>query len=287
VKHAIPRPFVTRYAPSPTGYLHLGHVVNAIYVWGLAGAHDGRVLLRVEDHDRTRCRPEFERALLEDLDWLGFVADQGRNPVARQSDRHARYESALDRLRRAGRIYVCGCSRKDIGPSRYPGRCRDKGLAPGPGRGLRMRLDDVLEEFADLALGDQTQRPADQCGDLLVRDRDGHWTYQFAVTVDDMDDSVTLIVRGADLLDSTGRQFQLARHLGRAHPLRTLHHPLVLGGDGSKLSKSRGDTSVRDLRQRGISPAEVIGRAAAAVGLLPTAAPLAAGEVAALFRRIT
>src|SRR5215212_6661584 len=107
-------PIVTRFAPSPTGYLHLGHVVNAIYVWGMARLRGGTVLLRVEDHDRLRCRPEYERALLEDLDWLGFVPDRGREPLVRQSDREDVYADALARLRQTDHVYACDCSRKTI-----------------------------------------------------------------------------------------------------------------------------------------------------------------------------
>ncbi len=114
---------VTRFAPAPTGYLHLGHVLNAIYVWDAARAAGGRVLLRIEDHDRERCRPEFDRAILEDLDWLGFVPDA----IVRQSDRGAIYEAALDELRAQGLVYACGCSRAAIAAQAPPG-------APGPRR---------------------------------------------------------------------------------------------------------------------------------------------------------
>src|SRR5678816_3194433 len=105
---------LTRYAPSPTGHLHLGHVVNAIYVWGLARAAGGRVLLRMEDHDRVRCRREFESSILEDLDWLGFVPDDGLHPILRQSERDDVYRSALEQLRRTHHVYACACSRKQI-----------------------------------------------------------------------------------------------------------------------------------------------------------------------------
>src|SRR5690349_15582036 len=107
-------PIVTRFAPSPTGYLHLGHVVNAIYVWGVARATGGEVLLRLEDHDRIRCRDDYERALLEDLDWLGFVPDRGRHPPQRQRDTEERYVNALAALRECHLVYACDCSRKEI-----------------------------------------------------------------------------------------------------------------------------------------------------------------------------
>jgi len=279
-----PTPPVTRYAPSPTGYLHLGHVVNAIYVWGVARALGGRVQLRLEDHDRIRCRPEFERALLEDLDWLGFTADEGRVPVERQSDRAAAYEDALGRLAESQHVYGCRCSRKEIGSEHYDGRCRDRDLPAKAGTGVRVELAPGIEQFDDLLLGRLQQDPAAQCGDLLLRDRDGHWTYQFAVVVDDMRQGISLVIRGADLLASTGRQIRLARMLGRAEPPRYLHHPLIVNAAGNKLSKAARDTGIRELRARGLGPEDVIGRAAAAVGLIPRDAPVAASELAELFR---
>ena len=242
-------PPVTRFAPSPTGYLHLGHVANAIYVWGLAGARGGRVILRIEDHDRLRCHPKYEAALLEDLDWLGFAPDEGRHPPARQSDRTSDYATALERLDRAGLVYACDCSRQRIGGKPYDGRCRGRGLRPGPGRGVRVRLE------------------GEPSGDVLVRDRDGNWTYQFAVTVDDTRQGITLIIRGEDLADSTSRQVALARLLGRSDPPAFVHHPLIVDSAGRKLSKSAGDTGVRELRAAGLAPEVVVGMAAAAVGL--------------------
>ena len=132
--------------------------------------------------------------------------------------------------------------------------------------GTRVRLDPGVETFDDGMLGPQQQEPLAQCGDLLVRDRLGQWTYQFAVTVDDLVEDITDVIRGRDLLPSTGRQIQLARLLGRSTPPTFLHHPLILGADGEKLSKSRHDTGLRELRAAGLSPAEVIARAEAAAG---------------------
>jgi glutamyl-Q tRNA(Asp) synthetase len=258
---------VTRFAPSPTGYLHLGHVVNAIYVWGLARAAGGRVLLRIEDHDRIRSRPAYEAALLEDLDWLGFLPDAGRDPVRRQSDDLDAYARTLTALRTAHHVYACDCSRKDIGGERYPGTCRARGLDEAPGRSLRVEMG-----------------PDEGSGDLLLRDRDGHWTYQFAVTVDDIRDEVTHVIRGADLLSSTGRQIRLGRMLGRSTPPDYVHHPLIIGPTGEKLSKSNRDTGVRDLRAAGMSAADVIGRAASAVGLANPGLRIHAVEIERLFR---
>jgi glutamyl/glutaminyl-tRNA synthetase len=213
------------------------------------------VLLRIEDHDRSRSRPEFEAALLDDLDWLGFSADE---PLVRQSERGDIYERALDQLRKCGLVYACKCSRTSVGTHRYPGTCSDKRLAEGPGLGVRVRLDPTIERFCDLRLGAQEQRPAEQCGDLLVRDRHGNWTYQFAVVVDDWLQGVTLVIRGEDLLDSTGRQIQLARLLGRAEPPAFLHHALLMKTRTQKLSKSDRDTGVRELRARGWTGEQVI-----------------------------
>jgi glutamyl-tRNA synthetase/glutamyl-Q tRNA(Asp) synthetase len=258
---------VTRFAPSPTGYLHIGHVVNAIYVWRTAREAGGRVLLRIEDHDRVRCRPEYEVAILEDLEWLGFEPDEGVRPLLRQSDRAHLYEEALVRLRTTHHVYACDCSRKQIGGERYDGRCRERRLADEHGRGVRVRIEPGSEIFEDLLLGAIEQTPADQCGDLLLRDRNGQWTYQFAATVDDMLQGVTHIIRGADLLSSTARQLRLARMLGRRDTPLYLHHPLVLKPNGEKLSKSAADTGVRELRRAGMSAADVIALATERAGL--------------------
>ena len=283
---------LTRFAPAPTGWLHLGHLVNAVWVWGIARALGGRVLLRVEDHDRTRCRPEYEAGIIEDLAWLGLVPDTGIDPVLRQSDRGAVYEAELRKLRSRGLAYGCRCSRKDIASAAgdapdvetpYPGTCRALGLPLDPGLGVRIPLEPGVEVFEDLRLGRQAQDPARQCGDLLARDRLGHWTYQFCVVVDDRDQGVDLVVRGEDLLGSTGRQLRLARLIGRPAPPRFLHHPLILRRDGSKLSKANRDTGLRDLRAAGHSPEALLGEAAARSGLLDGARRLRASDLASLF----
>lgn len=258
---------ITRFAPAPTGHLHIGHVVNALHVWGYARAHGGRVILRIENHDGQRSRPEYEASILEDLAWLGFAAD---GAVVRQSERAVLYQGAIDRLRSAGWVYACECTRREILAAgangdelRYPGTCANKGLPEAPGRALRVRLPRGQERFVDLALGEQRQVPADQCGDLLALDRHGYWTYQFAVTVDDMEQGVTHVIRGLDLLSSTGRQIQLARMLGRSVPAAFLHHPLVMKTPDQKLSKSDGDSGIRDMRAAGRSPEEVLNLARA------------------------
>jgi glutamyl-tRNA synthetase/glutamyl-Q tRNA(Asp) synthetase len=234
-------------------------------VWDIARAcgPDARVLLRIEDHDRTRCRPEYEAALLEDLAWLGFAAD---GAMTRQSERTALYDRALADLSARGLTYACDCSRADIGAGPYPGTCRDKHLPESAAAGIRVRLDSTVERFDDLRLGPQEQVPSEQCGDLLVRDRLGNWTYQFAAVVDDWLQGVNLVIRGEDLLDSTGRQIQLARLLGRDGPPVFLHHELLMKNPSQKLSKSDRDTGVRDLRAQGWSAEAVIDRAIALAG---------------------
>lgn len=290
----------TRFAPAPTGYLHLGHLVNAIHVWGLARAHGGLVVLRLEDHDRTRCRAEYEAALLEDLEWLGFVPDEGhiadfRAGVTtyRQSDNTGAYDTALDTLHGQGLTYACVCSRRDVqrraGPvipgeeARYDGACRDAHVPLDSTRARRVRLDADEVVFHDLALGEQRQTPSEQCGDVLVRDRFGHWTYQFAVVVDDRDQQIDVVIRGEDLLSSTGRQIMIARVLGRERAPQFLHHPLIRHADGRKLSKASHDTSLRELRESGATAAALIGEAAFRGGASATPAPVAARDVARLF----
>ncbi len=300
LRRRLPARPLTRFAPSPTGYLHLGHVANAVYVWGIARALDGRVLLRMEDHDRGRCRPAYEAAALEDLDWLGLVPDlgttgefRGGSSPYRQSDCSACYEEALEVLGERGRIFACDCSRKDIAADAgevfneetvYPGRCRDRALEPAPGRGLRLRMDSGSERFVDGRLGEQSQEPAAQCGDLLLRDRLGQWTYQLAVVVDDMRHGVDLVVRGEDLLSSTGRQLRIGRLLGREEPPVFVHHPLISKPDGAKLSKASGDTGIRELRRAGVRPPTVLGRAAWLTGLLDQPRDIGVEELRHLFR---
>jgi glutamyl-tRNA synthetase/glutamyl-Q tRNA(Asp) synthetase len=260
-------------------------------VWGVARVFRGRVLLRIEDHDQTRARPEFERSILEDLAWLGFVADQ---PVIRQSDRLERYREALKSLEERGLVYACRCSRKAIletagpegtGETRYSGACRQSAVDGTREKARRVRLDPVRVEVHDLRLGTLEQNPADETGDLLARDRNGHWTYQFAVTVDDLDQGIDLVIRGEDLLTSTGRQIQLASLLGRKSPASFLHHPLITRPDGQKLSKSNRDTGIRDLRALGWSVERVLGQAAAGLGL-SSGEPMDGAEIEARLREL-
>ena len=308
----VPRGFTTRFAPAPTGHMHLGHIVNAVWVWGLARAYDGRVILRIEDHDRGRCRPEYEQSILEDLEWLGLDADiapirefRAGGTRYRQSDNAARYAEVLESLGARGLAYPCTCSRSDIErawaqawvteqpgipmlegvETRYTGVCRHRGLPSDatPARRIVMDADDPIV-FEDLRNGRQVQDPQQQCGDLLARDRHGNFTYQFCVTVDDFDQGVNFVIRGEDLLESTGRQILLARLLGRTQAPEFLHHRLVRHPDGRKLSKSVGDTAVRELRAFGATAAAVLGRAARLGGLPHDGSPISADELPRLFR---
>lgn len=316
--------FTTRFAPAPTGYLHLGHAANAIWVWGIARAFGGRVLLRVEDHDRGRCRLAFETALLDDLDWLGLVPDgagtaafrAGPTPQ-RQSDNTARYDARLLALEARGLAYPCICSRAEIAraggsvatapeqaqpeyaspehtppenPSpdhqelRYPGTCRTRAVDPAVTAARRVLISaGQLEHFDDLRLGPQSQDPDLQCGDLLARDRHGNFTYQFAVVVDDLEQGVDLVIRGEDLLASTGRQLRLGSLLGRTKPPQFLHHPLLRHPDGRKLSKSAHDTGLRELRAAGHTRDQLLGLAAHLSGLVDSPRALPPDALAGLF----
>ena len=283
---------LTRFAPAPTGWLHLGHVLNAEHVWGFMEPASPklpeqrrRVILRIEDHDRERCRPEYEAGILDDLEWLGYRADF---PLVRQSERDAIYREAVDVLASRGLVYVCNCSRKEIesrtddrgalarrslgeggrtdrssileprsSELRYSGQCRDRGLTLTDGVGWRVRMDPGVERFLDGIMGPQEQDPSLQCGDLLIRDRLGNWTYQFAVAVDDDRQGIDLVIRGEDLLPSTGRQIRLARLLGREQAARFRHHPLIMKSPDQKLSKSDGATGIRDLCARGWTSEQV------------------------------
>jgi glutamyl/glutaminyl-tRNA synthetase len=289
----------TRFAPAPTGRLHLGHLANAIFVWGLVRRLGGAVLLRIEDHDRQRCRPEYEAALLDDLDRLGIAADEPSTDdlraapsTFRQSDNGEVYRAALERLADATDVYACDCSRSTFAEWRArnghpwagpgcPGRCLERRLEPRQGLAIRAALGDGEEAWIDLLLGRRSGRITTD-GDLPVRDRSGNWTYGFCVVVDDIRHGIDLVARGEDLTDATPAQIALGRLLGRDEPPAFAHHALVRRPDGSKLSKADGSTAIATLLDAGRSPADLMGEAAWAVGLIAQPRRVAFEEAADL-----
>jgi len=277
----------TRFAPSLTGYLHLGHVLHMIYVWGIARAKGGRVVSRIEDHDGSRSRSEYEQAILADMQWLGFIPDLGITATDaptpspyRQSDCTDYYAEVLERLTDKGLVYGCECSRKEVhatqngayGELCYSGTCADKKL-PLEGNTIRFRVPAGEIVFQDLALGECRQTPREQCGDFSLRDRAGQWTYQFCCVCDDIRQGIHLVVRGEDILSSTGRQIQLFHALGHSCPAY-FHHPLVYDAHGEKLSKRQRSESITRLREAGISANEVIGRTIFLAGKTPLLQPI-------------
>jgi glutamyl-Q tRNA(Asp) synthetase len=267
-------PLITRFAPSPTGYLHLGHAFSALDGWSRARAVGGRFLLRIEDIDQTRCRPEFEAALIQDLSWLGLDWD---GEVRRQSNHFADYQAALDKLQAIGVIYPCFCSRKDIsaaasaphGPDGplYPGTCR--GLDPvlvaekrAAGLPFVLRLDIGKAQaltgnltFTDERYGTLVAQPS-LLGDVVLARRDTPCSYHLCVTLDDALQGVTLVTRADDLLPSTHIHRLLQALLGFPSPAYA-HHRLLADETGQRLAKRAGAPSLRSLRESGRSAAEV------------------------------
>jgi glutamyl-tRNA synthetase/glutamyl-Q tRNA(Asp) synthetase len=285
---------LTRFAPSLTGYLHLGHVLHMLYVWAIARANGAKVLCRIEDHDRGRARPEYETAILDDMEWLGFVPDlgisascSGQPSEYRQSDCEAHYAAMLQQLADAGLVYGCECSRSQIleqqsdgqGELCYPGTCAEKNL-PLEGHTVRFRIPHEPVAFHDLALGTCHQAPVGQCGDFSLRDRNGQWTYQFCCVCDDIRHGVSLVVRGEDILSSTGRQLLLFNALGH-NPPRYFHHALMYDPLGEKLSKRQRSESIAQLRDNGATPEEIVGRAMVAGGLVSEFRPMGVAKAIA------
>ncbi|MBZ5711273.1 tRNA glutamyl-Q(34) synthetase GluQRS [Nannocystis pusilla] len=269
-----------RYAPSPTGPLHLGNARTALLAWLDARARGGVFVMRIEDVDFTRARPEYEAQLLLDLRWLGLDWDEGPDVGGafgpyRQSERGDRYAAALARLD----AYPCTCTRRELralpvtsmtGEPVYPGTCRNGQTRPGRAPALRWRVPPGRVGFVDRLCGEHHQDIARDVGDFVLRRGDGAWAYQLAVVVDDADMAITDIVRGADLLDSTPRQLHLLRALYPAVPVpRFAHVPLILGAGGAKLSKRDGAPDLGALREAGASPARVVAALARSVGLVP------------------
>jgi len=270
----------TRFAPSPTGYLHRGHILSAAWVWGFAQTQNIDVILRIEDHDQSRCRGEYVDAIQQDLSWLGFTW----NEISQQSKHPERYQNHLERLIKKGLAYPCSCTRKQVGDGRYLGTCRDSNQDNRNTNetGIRIKLEEQTIAWTDLLCGNFSECPQQQCGDLLAQDRLGQWTYQFAVTVDDWEEGIDLVVRGMDLLDSTARQLQLAHLLGRANDPSYLHHPLIVDAQGEKLSKRQLARSIRAERIEGIAPEILLGNVCAQGGLIAKARPVHTQELGRL-----
>jgi glutamyl-Q tRNA(Asp) synthetase len=265
---------VTRFAPSPTGWLHLGHAHSALTGWHRARAESGRFLLRIEDIDPARCRPEFESAILEDLAWLGLDWD---GPVRRQSEHLDDYRAALSKLDAIGLLYPCFCSRKDIaaavsaphGPEGpvYPGTCRNLSAdlvrerqARGDPYALRLNVAKALARSGPLTFQDEREglmaaRP-ETLGDVVLARRDAPASYHLCVTVDDHLQGVTLVTRGTDLFHATHIHRLLQAILGLNVPAYA-HHLLLTNAAGERLSKRDGAMALRALRKAGRSAAEV------------------------------
>ncbi len=301
---------ITRFAPSLTGYLHMGHVLHMLYVWGLARGMEGSVICRIEDHDLSRRRPEYETAILEVMEWLGFVPDKGVTVANaaeassyRQSDCGDEYERMLQLLNMQGLVYGCECSRRQIRggsaasltrdadggipPAQelcYSGTCAEKRL-PLEGNAVRFRVPEEEVVFNDLRLGECRQTPKDQCGDFSLRDRQGQWTYQFACVCDDIRHGVDFVIRGEDILASTARQILLFQVLEAPVPAY-FHHPLISDEKGEKLSKRQRSESISQLREAGITAGEIIGKAVFAGGLLNEPGPIPLSEALELVQNM-
>jgi glutamyl-tRNA synthetase len=302
-----------RFAPSPTGAMHLGNARTALFAWLSCRKADGRMVLRLEDLDGARASQSAADNLLADLRWLGLDWDEGPDvggPYApyRQTERQAAYDAAVDRLLATGAAFLCACSRADVARSasaphgegedgpRYPGTCRDLAAAEIEARAARLGRRPTVR-FRGEGQGFATCFTDDLMGavdpltpgvdDFVIRRADGVAAYQLAVVVDDAAMAVTEVVRGADLLSSTPRQLALYAALALAPP-RFAHVPLVLSPGGERLAKRTRPASLADLRARGVPPEVVIGALAASAGLVPAGTRLPAGALVGSFdlRRI-
>lgn len=293
-----------RYAPSPTGLIHVGNARTALVAWLSVRSRGGAFVWRLEDLDPPRVVPGMAEAAMEDLRWLGLNWDEGpdvggpHEPYV-QSLRSALYEEAIDRLAEAGRLFPCRRSRKDLqtlasaphgpeGSAPYPIAFRPDRLDPDwldrlrasekPDAALRFLVHDRLVEWTDRIHGPQTERVDRTVGDFVLKRRDGLWAYQLAVVVDDLQMEIDEVVRGADLLDSTARQIQLIEALGGNPPVYA-HVPLVVNAQGEKLSKRDAGLTLRSLREAGVRPEALAGYLGWSLGLLDRPDPCAAAEL--------
>lgn len=274
-----------RFAPTPSGRMHLGNAFSALMAWLSARAAGGSMVLRIEDLDPRAQHPGVAETLIDDLAWLGLTWDEG---PYRQSSRGAAYAEALGRLEARGLLYPCFCTRADLhaasaphasdGALVYPGTCRGLSRDEVERRSrrrppsLRLRVPEQGDragtiEFHDLAYGSRREVLARDCGDFLVRRSDGVVAYQLAVVVDDALMGVTQVVRGHDLLPSCARQIYLARLLGWDPP-QYGHVPLLVAPDGRRLAKRNRDLDLGALRERGVPAERIVGALAASVGLV-------------------
>jgi glutamyl-tRNA synthetase len=284
-----------RFAPSPSGELHAGNARTALLAWLQARGAGGRFVMRVEDLDPGRSRAHLREGQLYDLRWMGLDWDEGPDVGGAfgpylQSERNTLYEDALDRLREKGLVYACYCTRREIaaassaphledddGPP-YSGRCAAaRNQRRGPAA-LRFRVPDRPVAFVDQIAGRVTRFPLRETGDFVVRRKDGVASYQLAVTVDDAAMEISHVLRGADLLSSTARQLLLYEALALKPP-EWIHVPLLLGSDGERLSKRHGAISIREHREGGMSPQQLVGYLAATCGLAEHGEELTPGQL--------
>ena len=286
---------VGRFAPTPSGRMHLGNVFSALMAWASARSQNGSFILRIEDLDVRAHNPQYTSYLLDDLQWLGLTWDKG--PFY-QSKRTELYQEALVKLQQQGLLYPCFCSRADLhaaqaphasdGTYVYTGICRN--LSPDEREELskhkipatRLRVPNKTYTFKDRVYGPIAQNLAESCGDFIVQRADGVFAYQLAVVIDDADMGITEVVRGSDLLSSTPRQLYLQDVLGLSHP-HYAHLPLLVAPDGKRLSKRNRDLDLGTLRNQGKTPEEILGFLAYCVGLAEIEEPLSAVQVASRF----
>ena len=284
---------VGRFAPTPSGRMHLGNVFAALIAWLSVRSRDGELVLRMEDLDTQRTSGDFAQVLRSDLNWLGLDWDRETPPQSQRSDTYDRY---FEMLREKGLLYPCYCTRSQLhsvnaphlsdGTYVYTGTCRDlteeqrSQMTRKPA--WRVKVPDKVWNITDLVQGDYSLNLATECGDMVVRRADGVYVYQLAVTVDDGEAGVTEVVRGMDLLSSAPRQMYLQELMGFPHPVYG-HVPMLLAPDGRRLSKRDRDLDLGVLRER-MTPEALIGNLASAAGLIEKFEPISARELATLFQ---
>ena len=280
---------VGRFAPTPSGRMHLGNVFAALIAWLSVRSRSGALVLRMEDLDTQRTSADFADVLRDDLRWLGLNWDWETAPQSQRSEVYDRY---FEKMMDEGLLYPCYCTRSQLhsvnaphlsdGTYVYPGTCRDlKDPPPGRKPAWRVKVPDKVWAFRDRVQGDYSLNLADGCGDMVVRRADGVYVYQLAVTVDDGESGVTEVVRGMDLLSSAPRQMYLQELLGFSHPAYG-HVPMLLAPDGRRLSKRDRDLDLGELRKR-MSAEELIGHLAFAAKLIEKDDPISAAELASVF----